>query len=92
MSKGLVFILAAICSVALFVGVSQAAGRAKQPKGTVILKGAPMGGVKFEHKLHSETYAAKKCETCHHAASRRKPPARRSRPAPSAIRKQWLRR
>lgn len=42
-------------------------GQAK-PKDTIILKGGPLGSVKFEHKLHSETYAANKCETCHHPA------------------------
>ena len=40
-------------------------GAEKKPPETVILKGAPMGGVKFQHKLHQER-AAKKCETCHH--------------------------
>ncbi len=44
-----------------------------KPNDTIILKGAPMGGVKFEHKLHSETYAEKKCETCHHASKPEKP-------------------
>lgn len=39
---------------------------AETAPGTVILKGAPMGGVKFDHKAHAATGA--KCETCHHAS------------------------
>jgi len=42
------------------------------PKDVVILKGAPMGGVKFEHKLHSQVRNIK-CETCHHASKPEKP-------------------
>lgn len=42
------------------------------PKDVAILKGAAMGGVKFEHKLHVER-AGKKCETCHHASRPEKP-------------------
>ncbi len=42
------------------------------PKDTVILKGSPMGGVKFEHKLHAETRKTK-CETCHHPSKPEKP-------------------
>ncbi len=42
----------------------------KAPTAPVILKGAPMGGVKFDHKMH----AAVKCETCHHAAKPEKAP------------------
>jgi len=47
-------------------------GQAPKAKDTIILKGAPMGGVKFEHKLH-EGYAGTKCETCHHASKPEKP-------------------
>lgn len=39
---------------------------AKAPD-TIILKGAPMGGVKFMHTAHSKDRGIK-CETCHHAA------------------------
>jgi len=42
------------------------------PKDVAILKGAAIGGVKFEHKLHVER-AGKKCETCHHASRPEKP-------------------
>ncbi len=67
MNKRVLFLLAVACGLLLAVqGVPSAYGQAKA-KDTIILKGAPMGGVKFEHKMHSETYAEKKCETCHHA-------------------------
>jgi hypothetical protein len=36
----------------------------KAPASPIILKGAPMGGVSFDHKTH----ASAKCETCHHAS------------------------
>jgi hypothetical protein len=38
-----------------------------QPKDSYILKGSPLGGVKFEHKLHQERVGTK-CDTCHHAS------------------------
>ncbi len=49
------------------------------PKDVAIQKGAAIGGVKFEHKLHLER-AGKKCETCHHASRPEKPgtPAQQS--------------
>jgi hypothetical protein len=40
---------------------------AKKAPDTVVLKEAPLGGVKLMHKLHTER-AANKCETCHHAS------------------------
>jgi len=43
-----------------------------QPQDTYILKGSPMGGVKFEHKLHMAR-AEGKCVTCHHASKPEKP-------------------
>ena len=46
---------------------------AETAPGTVILKGAPMGGVKFDHKAH-EARANGKCDTCHHAAKPEKAP------------------
>jgi hypothetical protein len=42
------------------------------PKDVIILRGSALGAVKFEHKLHSQTRAAK-CETCHHPSRREKP-------------------
>jgi hypothetical protein len=66
--KRTMFLMVALVAVGL-AGLTAPAvfSQAKQPKETVILKGAPIGGVKFEHKLH-EGYAEKKCETCHHAS------------------------
>lgn len=57
---GLAFCLAAI---------SQAQEKAP---GVVILKGNPMGGVKFDHPAHAKR-AVDKCETCHHASKAEKP-------------------
>ncbi len=42
-----------------------------EPK-EVILKGAPMGGVKFNHEAHTKDRGIK-CETCHHASKPEKP-------------------
>jgi hypothetical protein len=42
-------------------------GAQAKAKDTVILKGSPLGGVKFEHKLHSESRDTK-CDVCHHAS------------------------
>ena len=44
---------------------SAQAAAAKEPD-TVILKGSPMGGVKFNHKTHAADKT--KCVTCHHAS------------------------
>jgi hypothetical protein len=57
-------ILAVVVGLLLIVAVFAYA--AEQTPGTVVLKGAPMGGVKFDHKAHEGRGA--KCETCHHAA------------------------
>jgi class III cytochrome C family protein len=52
------------------------AGKAKQamPKDVVILRGSPLGAVRFDHKLHSLARNTK-CETCHHPSRREKPAA-----------------
>ncbi|MBI4165858.1 MAG: cytochrome c3 family protein [Acidobacteria bacterium] len=55
----------------LLAWMVQAAEQAKPPV-TLILKGSPMGAVKFEHKLHVERVAGK-CDTCHHASKPEKP-------------------
>jgi len=36
-----------------------------QPKDVIMLRGSPLGAVKFEHKLHSQVRSTK-CENCHH--------------------------
>lgn len=38
---------------------------------SVVLKGSPMGGVKFEHKLHAGRNI--KCDVCHHASKTEHP-------------------
>lgn len=43
-----------------------------KPKESMVLKGAPMGGVKFEHALHVKR-VSDKCVTCHHASKPEKP-------------------
>lgn len=64
--------LAASC--ALVFGITaprtEAQGTPKQPD-TVILKGNPQGGVKFDHKTHASR--TKECTTCHHASKPEKP-------------------
>ena len=61
-------ILAIILGVAVVMAVSVPVwAQAKTAPDTIILKGNPMGGVKFMHTLHSKDRGAK-CETCHHAA------------------------
>jgi Na+-translocating ferredoxin:NAD+ oxidoreductase RnfC subunit len=68
----LLLILTALSSLLLVPGLTlQVFGQAK-PKDTVILKGAPIGGVKFDHKAHSMTRKTA-CETCHHPSRPQKP-------------------
>jgi sRNA-binding protein len=43
-----------------------------QPQDVVVLTGAPLGSVTFEHKLHAER-AANRCDACHHASRPEKP-------------------
>jgi Zn finger protein HypA/HybF involved in hydrogenase expression len=69
-------ILAAIVGLALTIAMQHttalAQGTAVKQPDTVILKGAPAGGVKFDHKKHAGTDKAK-CPTCHHASKTEKP-------------------
>jgi sRNA-binding protein len=53
-------------------GLSVAAQAQEKAPGVVILKGNPMGGVKFDHAAHQKV-AGNKCETCHHASKAQKP-------------------
>ncbi len=52
------------------VGIAGQA-QVKSP-GVVILKGNPMGGVKFDHAAHAKL-TGDKCDTCHHASKPEKP-------------------
>ena len=65
-------VLSVVCGLFLFLSLSQATFGQAKPKDVSILKGSPLGGVKFEHKLHSETREIK-CEICHHASKPEKP-------------------
>jgi hypothetical protein len=56
----------AIVTICIFGSAAVVQAQGKAP-GTVILKGNPMGGVKFNHAAHAKL-AGDKCETCHHAA------------------------
>ena len=68
--KRLVYV--AIAAVALALLIGPALANAQTPPTTVVLKGNPMGGVKFDHAKHQKL-AADKCETCHHASKAEKP-------------------
>jgi cytochrome c5 len=62
-----------ILSVFAFaVAVSGLALAQEKAPTVVILKGAPLGGVKFDHAKHSKLEGAK-CDTCHHASKPEKP-------------------
>lgn len=63
-----VFAIVIIC----VVGLLAFAQAQVKPPGVVILKGNPMGGVKFDHGAHMKL-VADKCDTCHHASKPEKP-------------------
>ncbi len=63
------YILIILVMAVLATSISLMAADQKAPATPLVLKGSPMGGVKFDHKLH----AAVKCETCHHASKPEKP-------------------
>ena len=62
--KNVIRVFAVILGLMLIVAVCAYA--AETAPGTVVLKGAPMGGVKFDHKAHAAV--AGKCDACHHAS------------------------
>jgi cytochrome c5 len=63
--KRAVVVIAVAFAVAFGFSVAIQA-QAKAP-GVVILKGNPMGGVKFDHAAHQKI-VGDKCDTCHHAS------------------------
>lgn len=68
-------IVALVLAVGLLVwaaGTLPAVAEQKKAPDTVVLKGAPMGGVKLDHKKHADVLKVK-CETCHHASKPEKP-------------------
>lgn len=58
--------------LSLFVAVLNSNAAEKKAPDTVILKGSPLGGVKFDHKAHLER-AGNKCAVCHHPSKPEKP-------------------
>ncbi|HSC29913.1 MAG TPA: cytochrome c3 family protein [Vicinamibacterales bacterium] len=52
-------------TLALAIAAPRVSGQAPKEPDSIVLKGAPIGGVKFEHKLHVKDRQAK-CQTCHH--------------------------
>ena len=67
------FVFSLAIALGAAVAVPRLMAQAKEPD-TVILKGAPLGGVKFDHKLHAKDRGVK-CATCHHASKPEKPMA-----------------
>lgn len=63
-------------------GAQKPPAKTAPAKDVVVLTGNPLGGVRFEHKLHAAR-AGNKCATCHHA-SRPEKPARAPQQACSA--------
>jgi len=61
-------LLFATFSITLAMGSAEQ----KTPADVMILKGSPLGGVKFSHKEHADK-AGGKCDTCHHASKPEKP-------------------
>ncbi len=65
-------VIALIVAAVFVVGTSLTLAQAPKPPGVVILKGSPLGGVKFDHAKHAKL-VGDKCETCHHASKSEKP-------------------
>ncbi len=59
-------------ALALTFGLIIAALAQEKAPGIVVLKGNPLGGVKFNHTTHAKL-VGDKCETCHHASKAEKP-------------------
>ena len=68
----LILFCSVLSSALVFAVVQSASAQAKQPKDSYILKGAPMGGVKFNHQAHAAVLKIA-CETCHHPSKPQKP-------------------
>ena len=66
------FIIVLVVLAFVLAGCSAVFAADKQAPDTVVLKGAPMGGVKFPHKAHAVDQKLK-CDTCHHASKPEKP-------------------
>jgi len=66
--KKILVVLFVIAIAAFMAGVASA----QKAPDTVILKGNPMGGVKFPHAVHMKSVGAT-CTTCHHPSKPEKP-------------------
>ena len=64
--RRMTFVLLVAASFA-WAGASALVYAQAKPPETVVLKGAPMGGVKLDHAKHAKEYGAK-CTDCHHAS------------------------
>jgi hypothetical protein len=62
----------ALCGTLLTITLATRAGAEVKAPDVIILKGAPLGGVKFTHKEHADKVGGK-CDTCHHASKPEKP-------------------
>lgn len=71
MRKGHAF-LAVILALAIVFVIALPTFAADKAPDVIVLKGNPMGGVRFNHALHAKERSANKCETCHHAAKPQK--------------------
>jgi hypothetical protein len=60
-------VVAIAVAFAVAFGFSVAIQAQAKAPGVVILKGNPMGGVKFDHAAHQKI-VGDKCDTCHHAS------------------------
>ena len=70
--KRLTVVLVAIAALAIAASGAAVFAQAEKAPGVVILKGAPMGGVKFDHAKHAKA-VGDKCDTCHHASKAEMP-------------------
>jgi hypothetical protein len=66
--KHLLAVLLGLFIVIMIAGIAVAQS---VPQGPIVLKGAPMGAVKFDHPAHVKVGG--KCDTCHHASKPEKP-------------------
>ena len=69
-----VFILVGLTFAVTFATIASAYAQAETSPGTVILKGSPLGGVKYDHAKHAKLPGTP-CEFCHHPSKPEKPQA-----------------
>jgi hypothetical protein len=71
--KKLIYVALALGALAVAAGPVTLLAETKAP-GVVILKGSPMGGVKYDHPEHVKRAGGEaKCTTCHHKAPKDMP-------------------